>query len=134
MHEQTTQTCQIQNNLSGQCHPGNFFRHLEQPRIAACPKKPHTFLDAGISQATQSSAHRTDTLSEIELACILTPSSLQNASNSCTRGSRKALTSCLGSLGPGKRPTSNTFSYLNISRYISSIVRYIAPMLATQCK
>ena len=39
--------------------PGNAFIHLEHPRVAECPKNPQTFLDAGISHATQSNAQRT---------------------------------------------------------------------------
>jgi hypothetical protein len=39
------------NNVSP-IPPGNFFLHLLQPAVAECPRNPHNFLLAGISQPT----------------------------------------------------------------------------------
>ncbi len=92
--------------------PGNFFKHLEQPSVAEWPKKPITFQQAGMSQATQSRAHLTR-VDPVPWTLMNTPS--RNVKSSSSRGLKYEFIVILGSSGPGIKPTSRTFSCLNLT-------------------
>lgn len=89
--------------------PEKAFKHFEHSREAECPRKPHTFLPAGRSQAQHRRAHRTTsftTPSEPLHTSMLIPS--QNLASSSTKGSRNVLILCFGSDGLGINPSKTT--------------------------
>ena len=93
------------------------------PNFALYERKPHAFLPAGRSQATQISAH---------LIVLTTPHSrsipFQKSCSSFTIGSRYVLMSRCGSSGPGMIPARITFSRLyRTERGRLRTVKYIAP-------
>lgn len=90
----------------------NFLKHLLHPKRAACPRKPQTFLLAGISQAMHARDSRTQILRSIPPIVTGRMTPVKNFLSSSTRGVRYELVVSFGSLGPGINPIRTTLSGL----------------------